>query len=252
MIKVNNVEISDSAVLAEMQYHPAASHDAAFHKAAQCLVIAEVMRQQAIACGISTEDYQGTDYIDELIDIEVEVPQASQDECYQYYQANPDKFCTSPLIAARHILIAAHPEDPQAREEALNLSESLINKITLHPESFGDLAKQYSHCDSAKHDGQLGQLSRGQTVSEFERQVFAAPLGLIPRPVETRFGFHVVWVDQHIDGELLPYEHVVKQISEYLDNRVQHKAYAQYIEYLLSEAEIEGIEIDVSGSPLMQ
>lgn len=252
MIKVNNVVISDSAVLAEMQYHPAESHDSAYHKAAQCLVISEVMRQQAIAHGISTEDSHGTDYIDELIDIEVEVPKASQDECRQYYQANLDKFCTSPLIAARHILIAAHPEAPQAREEALNLSESLIEKITLHPESFGLLAKQYSHCDSARHDGQLGQLSRGQTVSEFERQVFAASQGLISRPVETRFGFHVVWVDQHIDGERLPYEHVAERISQFLDERVQLKAYAQYVDYLLSEAEIEGIEIVVSNSPLMQ
>jgi|SRR5690554_4829185 len=251
MIKVNDVEISESAILAEMQYHPAESHDAAYHKAAQYLVIAEVMFQRASAQGINTDGTRA-DYIDELITLEVHVPKAGQEECRQYYQANLNKFLTSPLVAARHILIAAHPEDPQAREEALKLSESLIEKLSVAPESFGDLARQYSHCDSAHHDGQLGQLSRGQTVSEFERQVFAAPLGLIPRPVETRFGFHVVWVEQRIDGEQLPYEHVAERISHYLDERVQHKAYAQYVDYLLSEAEIEGIEIAVSNSPLMQ
>lgn len=252
MIKVNDVEISESAILAEMQYHPAESHDAVYHKAAQCLVIAEVMRQQAKSQGINTESVRSNDYIDELIELEVHVPKAGSEECHQYYQANLDKFFTSPLVAARHILIAAHPEDPQAREEALKLSESLIEKLSDAPDSFGELARQYSHCDSAHHDGQLGQLSRGQTVSEFERQVFTAPPGLISRPVETRFGFHVVWVDQRIDGEQLPYEHVAERISQYLNERVQHKAYAQYVDYLLSEAEIEGIEIAVSNSPLMQ
>lgn len=252
MIKVNGVEISESAVLAEMQYHPADSYDAAYHKAAQCLVIAEVMRQQALAQGINTVAIRSTDYIDELLDLEVSVPKAGQEECRQYYRANLDKFLTSPLVAARHILIAAHPEDPQARNEALKLSESLIEKLSSEPESFGELARQHSHCDSAQHGGHLGQLSRGQTVSEFERQVFAAPLGLIMRPVETRFGFHVVWVEQRIDGDLLPYEHVAEHISHYLDERVQHKAYAQYVDYLLSAAEIEGVDIAVTNSPLMQ
>ncbi|MCX4188525.1 peptidylprolyl isomerase [Methylophaga sp. OBS4] len=252
VIKVNGVEIFETDILKEMQYHPAASQEAAYQKAAQCLVIDVVLRQQAEVLGINITNTDKTDYLDTLIAREVSVPQAAETECRQYYQANPEKFLTSPLVAARHILLAAHPDDLQARTEALKLAELLIEKLSRQPDFFAKLARQHSLCDSAKQGGQLGQLSRGQTVPEFERQLFAASPGLIRRPVETRFGFHVVSVDQRIEGEVIPYQHVADRIAEYLNERVQRKAVAQYIEVLLAEADIEGIDLAVSGSPLMQ
>src|SRR3546814_1132125 len=49
---VNGNEITAQAVLAEMQYHPAASAAAARHEAARALVVRELLLQAAEALGL--------------------------------------------------------------------------------------------------------------------------------------------------------------------------------------------------------
>lgn len=89
-------------------------------------------------------------------------------------------------------------------------------------------------------------------MPEFERQIFKAQPGLMPYPVESRFGLHVVDVLRKVEGELLPYEAVEIKINDYLNEKVRRKAIAQYIETLISAAAIEGYDFQVSSSPLMQ
>jgi peptidyl-prolyl cis-trans isomerase C len=98
----------------------------------------------------------------------------------------------------------------------------------------------------------LGQLSRGQTVPEFERQLFTAELGVMKYPVESRYGFHVVSVDHKIEGKPLPYEAVRDKVAEYLEEKVHRKAVSQYIQALANEADIKGFDFVSTGSPLLQ
>ena len=100
--------------------------------------------------------------------------------------------------------------------------------------------------------GQLGQLGKGQTVPEFERQLFNCQLGLASSPLESRYGVHVAYIDRRVDGKALPYDMVKERISDYLNEKVRRKAIAQYIHTLISNAEIEGFDFSVSDSPLMQ
>jgi len=83
-----------------------------------------------------------------------------------------------------------------------------------HPERFGELAAQYSNCPSGAVDGSHGQLSRGDCVPEFDDMLFRLdenePAG---RPVETRFGLHIVQVLRRIEGALLPFDTVKSQIA---------------------------------------
>ena len=68
-IIVNNVEITDDDVHAEMQYHPAESADKARHKAAQALVIRQLLLQAAKAKNM-LEDVEQIDNVlaEETID----------------------------------------------------------------------------------------------------------------------------------------------------------------------------------------
>ena len=45
MIQVNNASISEAAIMAEMQYHPANNKRSAMLKAAESLIIGELLRQ---------------------------------------------------------------------------------------------------------------------------------------------------------------------------------------------------------------
>lgn len=260
MISVNLESISEQAVLNEMQYHPADDHRTAMVGAAQSLIIGKLLLQRAEALEL-TKQLDVTAFQDEkiyqdaileqLINQEIQLPKATSEECLQYYQANLAKFTTSPLIAAKHILLPAPTDNVTARLDAKALADAIINQLQ-QGESFSALALAHSKCDSAKQGGALGQLSKGQTVAEFERQVFAANEGLISHAVESRYGFHVVFVEMKVAGNQLPFEFVEQRITTYLNEKVKRKAIAQYIRHLISEAQIDGFEFDVNASPLMQ
>lgn len=257
MIKVNHQSISENQILQEMQYHPAADHRSAMIEAAESLIISELLQQRASQLGLlpaasSNDAEQQTDsLLEQLIDQEVTLPKASETECQQYYQNNLAKFCTSPLIAARHILLAAPEHDEPLRAQVSEQAQALIEQLK-QGSDFAVLAAQYSACDSSKVGGQLGQLSKGQTVTEFERQVFSAEPGLITHPVETRFGVHIVFVDEKVNGQQLPFDMVKERIADYLNEKVERKALAQYIQQLIANADIEGFDFNVDSSPLMQ
>ncbi|CAM5224977.1 peptidylprolyl isomerase [Alishewanella longhuensis] len=157
--------------MAEVQYHPAESKRAATLKAAESLIIGELLRQRAKALGLTVKSElnraSDEDFLDALINRELTIPTAGDEECQQYYKLNPQRFASSPLLGVSHILLAAAPEDDKARVEAKALSEQLILKLQ-DGESLADLAKHYSACPSKETGGSLGQISRGQTVPEFE------------------------------------------------------------------------------------
>lgn len=255
MIKVNDVAIPESAILEEMQYHPADSKREAMLKAAETLVIGEILRQRAAALGLSVADSGSLagqdDFIEQLLEQDVDMPQASDDECRHYFEKNRQRFTTSPLVELRHILVAAAPDDDQQRVESQTIAETLLAQLRAG-ENFAALAKQYSACPSKETGGSLGQISAGQTVPEFERQIFAAEPGLLPTPVESRYGFHIVSIERKVAGKPLPYDQVEGRIRQYLNEKVKAKATAQYIQSLIQQTGLEGFDFAVSESPLMQ
>ncbi len=256
-ITVNGTQISAAMIDAEIQYHPSASRREAMVKAAETLIIYELVMQKAIAKGIATEKDKGFSdqqaaLTDQLIQSELSVPEATAEECERYYSANVDTFKSSPLVEVDHILIASDPQDLEHRAESLKLAEQLINLIVSKEASLAQLAKRYSACPSKEVGGSLGQITQGQTVSEFERQVFAAPEGLMMQPVESRYGYHVVFVARKVAGQVLPYEMVKEKIERYLNDKVQRKAVSQYLHRLVSEADIKGFAFDFDQSMLMQ
>ena len=256
MISVNGQAIKPERIYQEMQYHPAPSKDQAEFNAAQALVIAEVVKQRAAELGLKVpgddEAASEHDFTEELVALEVPYPEATEDECRQYDEAQPSRFTSSPLLDVRHILLAADPEDDQQRMTALETAEQLLEQLQSGRVRFEKLAQEYSACSSSKEGGSLGQVGKGQTVPELERQVFAASEGLMEAPVESRYGYHLVEVLHKVEGEVLPYEAVRERIAEYLNARVRRKAIAQYLTQLVAQANIEGIDLGVSDSPLMQ
>ncbi len=255
-IEVNGVAISDQAINVESAYHKLADTDPreAQEQAALALTIRELLRQRAAEAGLDVpEDEAGLDaVIDQLLEMEVEIPEADEATCRRWYEQNPERFRTPDLAEVRHILIAGHPEDLEERNQARTLAEQLIEQLQADPSAFADLARAHSRCPSADSGGLLGQVSQGETVPEFEDAVLRLPVGLSPQPIKTRYGFHVVEVLQHVPGTALPFEAVQAPIAEYLEAVSRQRAMSQYIRLLAGEADIKGIKLDASDSPLIQ
>ena len=255
-IRVNGVLIEPAALALELQYHPASEQSEAMFLAAQALVIRELLQQRGRELGIEPVPVAG-ETVDEasvraLIEHEVVVPEADEAACEHFYQSNLARFVSAPLLAARHILLECAPDDIEERISRREQAQALISQLQADPQRFAELAMAHSACPSKAQGGSLGQLSKGQTVPEFEKQLFRQPQGLVTQPLESRYGFHVVYVDQRIEGVQLPYETVAQDIRRELYQRVWQKAVAQYLQTLVGAADIQGIQLEGATSPLVQ
>jgi peptidyl-prolyl cis-trans isomerase C len=254
-LRVNGMPIAPAAIAQEIQYHPAASREEALYGACRALVIRELLQQRVLALGLAVAPAAGESEeeaaIAALIAREVTLPQVEEADLRRYFEANRERFVTAPLVAARHILLGAAPDDAEERSRQREVALGLIARLQ-QGEDFARLAAEASGCPSREQGGALGQVSRGQTVPEFERQLFRLPVGLAAQPLESRYGFHVVDLQHRVDGVALPYEAVAGHIREDLQQRAWQKAVAQYLQTLVGEADIEGIALDGADSPLLQ
>ncbi len=261
-ISVNGVIISRVAVARETQNHPASKPIEAWLAAARALVVRELLLQEARRLALvpaPIEDTEGRRETDDealirmLVAQEVATPQADEAACQRYYEMNRRRFRTPDLYEVRHILLAAAPGDAVARQEVRRRAEAIIATLRRDPSVFGGLAETESDCPSGKAGGNLGQIGPGQTVPEFERALASMPVGQVAaEPVETRYGFHIVSVERRISGRDLPFEIVQSRIAAWLDEKVRRVAIRQYIAILAGRAEISGIALDGSATPLVQ
>ena len=255
-IHVNGREITSQAINIESAEHQESGADPRYaqRRAAVALTVRELLKQRAEQLGLEVpSDNASLDpVIDELIDREVEMPGADEAICRRWYEQNRSQFRTPDLAEVRHILIAGHPEDLKEREQARSQAEALIEELSKDIGAFPRLAREHSRCPSAEQGGHLGQVSRGETVPEFEDAVLRLPVGLAEQPVKTYYGFHVVEVLQRIEGDQLPFSAVHERIHAYLEATNRQRALSQYIKLLAGDAEIRGIDLDQSESALIQ
>ncbi|MBN8959021.1 MAG: peptidyl-prolyl cis-trans isomerase, partial [Rhizobiales bacterium] len=169
----------------------------------------ELLRQRAVGLGLiegtARDDDQIGAAIENLLAREVATPEPTEAECRRYYEQNLSAFASGDIVHARHILFQVTPRvnilDVRAR------AEKTLATLLHEPDRFAALATELSNCPSGQQGGNLGQISRGDTVPEFERALFRlGPSGILRELVKTRYGFHIVAVDQRIPGRTLPFE----------------------------------------------
>ncbi|GAB3503130.1 SurA N-terminal domain-containing protein [Spirosoma knui] len=116
---------------------------------------------------------------------------------YFIYKYGGSKRDTSFTARASHILIRATAQTDSAKADARRRAEAILNQIQ-GGASFEALAQTNSDDGSRSVGGDLGYFkNNGQMVKPFETAVFAATsAGLIPRLVETEFGYHIIKVTE--------------------------------------------------------
>lgn len=214
----------------------------------------ELLRQRAVALNLARagDDRAAVDQaIEKLLAREVAVPEPTEAECRRYYDAHPAEFTSGELACARHILFQVTPGTPVPALRAK--AEGVLAALVQDPSRFASLARECSNCPSGQHDGNLGQLGRGDTVPEFEQALFnGAYTGVYPQLVRTRFGLHVLAVDRREPGRRLPFEVAHARIAERMRGRTQQAALAQFVQVLAGQAEIRGADLAAAATPLVQ
>jgi peptidyl-prolyl cis-trans isomerase C len=252
-IKVNGVTIPRAAISREVQHHPAPSPVAAWMAAARALAVKELLTQHAERTDVAaiplTDDAGRRETEQEaairaLIARDVVTPEPDEDSCRRYYAQNRKRFRSPDIFEASHILFAARADDAEAYSASRAKAEQALAILRDNPDAFADLARMHSACPSGKLGGNLGQITTGDTTPEFEQALVALqPSAMSAEPLATRYGHHIIRLNDKHPGQDLPFELVADRIADYLRESVRHRATAQYIARLASDAQIEGIEL---------
>lgn len=249
-ISVNGIEISDADIEQELPHHSDTPNPV--KAATEALVLRQALLQATRQAGLSVNTAHEEDAsIDRLLAQAVTAPTPTEEECRRYYDNHPERFRSGDLVEASHILFQVTDKVPL--EALRQKAQEILERIRDNPASFEQCARDYSNCPSGDLGGNLGQLTRGQSVPEFERALFALEAGEISkRLVETRFGLHIVRVQRKAAGAQMPFELVKESIARFLTDYAKTKATRQYLEILLSQMDIQGIELSNVASPLVQ
>ena len=220
----------------------------------QLAAVHELLRQRALELGFMVAGAGENDTeraIERTLAEDVPIPEPSEDECRRWYEVNVKRFRSGDLVCARHILFQVTPGAPLA--SIRSFAEAMLEEIRQNPALFEARARKHSNCPSGATGGQLGQLQRDQTVPEFDQAIFGTTTqGILPKLVKTRYGFHIVAVDERVEGVQLPYDIVRDKVIEQLRQRSEEHALSQYVRLLAGDAEVEGVELDAATSPLVQ
>jgi peptidyl-prolyl cis-trans isomerase C len=135
----------------------------------------------------------------------------------EHYTANRQDYEVPERVRASHVLIGTAG---RSDEEAVALADEIAERARAG-EDFAALVSAYSDDPSADANaGDLGFVTRGQLVPEFEQAAFALEQeGDIAGPVKTQFGYHVIRFVERSEARLRPFEEVRDAIIRDLKGR---------------------------------
>lgn len=196
--------------------------------------------------------------IEAMLDDEVHVPTVDAEACRRHYEANRPRYVVGQARHVRHILFAVTPGVDVTR--LAQRAEAALLELTRQdagPGRFEELAQTLSNCPSGARGGDLGWISPEDCAPELANELFhlrdsAWGMGVHPRLVHSRHGLHIVEVLGRRNGTLPPFEAIADCIADELALQARAIAWRQYMQILVGEAELRGIELDGAGSPLVQ
>lgn len=225
----------------------------------------ELMRQAAIRDGfLPPEDpapvggaisQAAADAIDRWLETALRVPDPSEEACRRHHAATASRWRTGERARLRHILFAVTPGvDVSALRQR---AEACLLDVRCHDgessEAFARAARELSNCPSGAEGGELGWVTPADAAPEMSREIFGrAEIGVLPRLVHSRFGFHVMEVQERDAGTDRSFEEVRSAVALALKQQAWVTALRQLLQVLAGEAVIEGVVLDEAATPLVQ
>nr|WP_263429800.1 peptidyl-prolyl cis-trans isomerase [Nannocystis pusilla] len=190
------------------------------------------------------------------------VTDAEVDE--EYEKIKPNYKSEGERIHASHILIPIGPQDQPTptgekppepsqedkdkwRKEAVAKADELYKKATAPGADFAQLAKENSVGPSADKGGDLGIFTKDRMVEEFSVAAFKLKPGEISKPVETKFGIHIIKILAKYPPGDLPKEALADQIKERLSQRKLHQGRRELKDALLAKYTVKNTMEELLG-----
>ncbi|MBL8330984.1 MAG: peptidylprolyl isomerase [Rubrivivax sp.] len=225
----------------------------------------ELLRQAAIRAGLLAEDdplpmggamtEDASAAIEALLDRELQLPEPSDEALRRHHAAQRGRHAVGERVLLRHVLFAVTPGvDVNALRQ--RAEACLLDVRCSSPDAedrFAAAARLTSNCPSGAEGGALGWLTADACAPELAREVFGKPeVGVLPRPVHSRFGLHVLEVLAREPGVEPPFEAVRAAVAQSLRQQAFATALRQYLQLLAGAAALTGVDLEAVASPLVQ
>jgi len=152
----------------------------------------------------------------------------TDDELKAIYQQNIQQYEVPDRVHAQHVLLMTVGKTDAEVAEIRKKAEDILAQARKKGSNFADLANKYSEDPGSKtKGGDLGWLTHGQTVAEFDKTVFNLPVGQISDLVRTEYGFHIIKVLEKENAHTKPFDEVKDSIrAPLLQNKIDQLAAA--------------------------
>jgi peptidyl-prolyl cis-trans isomerase C len=197
-------------------------------------VATQVLYEEAVRSGMGVSDdidrkleqYMKDLVADRLVqEVLNERAVVTRADVMRYYREHKDEYNLE--VRVSHILTNTFEEAEQARE-------------MLKTRPFSWVARQMSVDKHTGGGGDLGYLSKGNMLPEFEEVVFRMRPGEVSEVVESEFGYHIIKLtDVRAALNELPFESVAPEISRTLLLRKRTAVYDSLVTALVGRASIE-------------
>ncbi|MDR7554546.1 MAG: peptidylprolyl isomerase [Armatimonadota bacterium] len=161
----------------------------------------------------------------------------SDDEVRRQFDSNRRLYDRPAQIRVSHILVRVADKTQEAVAQA---KVKVVQARLADGAAFDALARQYSEDPgSAPQGGDLGYVSRGTLVKEFEDAAWALKPGQVSGPVRTQYGLHIIKVTDVRPAEAADFAKVKEQIRQELLASKREKAFEAWLARVRKEAAIE-------------
>ena len=152
----------------------------------------------------------------------------------KYYDEHPSEFEEPEQVKVRHIVITGNGGGPKPKSKEAALEEiknvlSELRKQSVVPAGtdpdgaarirmayFAEAARKYSEDGAAPNGGDLGWVAKGVLDPTFEATAFNMQPGVFSGIVETRFGYHIIFVDAKKAAGPAPFDEVKATVRDAL------------------------------------
>ncbi|MCM2264503.1 MAG: peptidylprolyl isomerase [Desulfuromonadales bacterium] len=166
----------------------------------------------------------------------------SEQELKNYYETNQKRYFRPLQFKASHVLVQVDPAaTPEEIAKRKTRAETLLARAKA-AEDFYNLAYYESDDRSRYVGGSLGYFHEGQTVAEFDEAVKHLKPGEVSGLVRTRWGFHIIKLDERNEARQLEYAEVKDKIHSDLEKERRTAIYRDWMTDLRKRYPAEAIK----------
>jgi len=214
--------------------------------------LAKLVREQT---GMPFEDYKNDmknsmitqRVIQQEVGSKINIPKA---EKQKYYDEHKDEFNREERLFLRELLVSTEGKDAAGIAAADKKAKDLVARAR-KGERFNELVRDNSDAASARDEGFIGAMKRGDLKKELEDVLWAQQRNFVTDPIKMDNGFLILKIEERHKAGLAALEEVENEITEKLYMQRFQPRIREYLTALRQDAFLEIKEgwVDASAAP---